>query len=36
MAISLVDTNLETLIKQSNHLDNNLITIVEELQDRFH
>ena len=34
MAISLVDTNLETLIKQSYHLDDNLITIVEELQDK--
>ena len=35
MAISLVDTNLEALIKQSYHLDSNLINIMEELQDKF-
>lgn len=33
MAISIVDSNMVSLIKKSYHLDNNLISIVEELQD---
>ena len=31
MALSIIDTNLESLIKYSYHLDKNLISIVEEL-----
>ena len=34
MAISVIDTNLESLIKTSYHLDNNVITDIEELQDQ--
>lgn len=34
MALSVIDTNLESLIKHSYHLDNNLISVVEELQDQ--
>ena len=33
MAISVIDTNLVSMIKNSYVLDNNLIAIVEELQD---
>ena len=34
MALSIIDTNLGSLIKHSYHLENNLITVVEELQDQ--
>lgn len=33
MAISVIDTNLTVLIKQSYVLDNNLIVVIEQLQD---
>ena len=33
MNISMVDANITPLIKNTYHMDNNLITIGEELQD---
>ena len=33
LAISVIDSNLAAQIKTSYHLDNNLISIIEELQD---
>ena len=34
MAISIIGTNLESLIQHSYHLDNNLITVIKELQEQ--
>ena len=34
VAISVIDTHLESLIMTNYHLDNNLITVIEELQDQ--